>query len=93
MTQPSSTNLCGYHVCEYMHCVAACADDGKFEEKVHAHTTATTCSSYYSYSPIWFLFFCSYFLVDFQHEGNIPRDRTNTIDIRTIMWISFIRGY
>jgi hypothetical protein len=42
---------------------------------------------------LWFLFFCSYSLVDFQHEGKIPRDRTNSIDSRTIMLISSRRDY
>jgi hypothetical protein len=88
MTQPSDTNLCRYYACEFMHRVIACADGSKFEEKVRAHTTTTTCSSYCSYSPIRFLFFCSYSLVDFQHQGNIPEDKTNLIDTRTITWIS-----
>jgi hypothetical protein len=74
--------------CEFMHHLTACVDGGKFEEKVRAHTIATTCSSYCSYSPIRFLFFCSYSLVDFWRQGNIPRDKINLIDTRTIMWIS-----
>jgi hypothetical protein len=68
-----------------MHRVTACADGSKFEEKVLAHSTATTCSSYCSYSSIQFLFFCSYSFVDWQHQGRIPRDRKNPIDSRTIM--------
>jgi hypothetical protein len=44
-------------------------DGSKFEEKVCAHTTATTCSSYYSYSSILILLFI--FLVGFQHQGKI----------------------
>jgi hypothetical protein len=42
---------------------------------------------------IRFLFFCSYSLVDFQHQGKNSRDRTNLIDSRTIMWISSRWGY
>jgi hypothetical protein len=57
MTQRSSTNLCEYYVCEYMHLVIAYTDSTKFEEKVRADTTATTCTSYCSYSSIHILLF------------------------------------
>jgi hypothetical protein len=52
MTQPSGTNLYGYDVCVFMHCVTSCADGSKFQEKVCAYTTTTTCSSYCPYSPV-----------------------------------------
>jgi hypothetical protein len=100
MMQPSDTNLCRYYVCEYMYRVIACFDGSKFKEKVCAHTTATTCSSYCSYSLIRFLYFCSHSLVHWQHRGRkkprgsfIPQDRKSPINSRTIMQISFRQGY
>jgi hypothetical protein len=40
-----------------------------------------------------FLFFCSYSLVDFQHQGKFPWEKTNMIDPWTIIWISSRWGY